>query len=268
MLVLLPPSEGKRRGGDGPPVDLADLSWPELTATRARLVKTLVAMCRSDPARARERLGLSEALDEDRAANAELLDSPTMPAGKRYSGTLHDALGYPTLPAAARRRANSWLVVFSGLWGTTRPTDLLPAYRLGIASRLPRLGTIPAMWQAPLRVLDHLIVADGALDLRSTGYTAMYRPSGAARSRLVEVAITGPDGRRAAASYQSKVAKGRLTREMLRAGRPGVGLLLDAAARIGVDATRHDRIDGRGERVVVRLPTGWGLVGSDLQLGP
>jgi uncharacterized protein len=256
VLVLLPPSEGKIRGGDGPPVDLATLSWPELTPIRSRVARTLVSVCQGNPARARARLGLSLALDDDRAANAELLASPTMPAGHRYCGVLHDALGYPTIPATARRRADQAVVVLSGLWGAIRPTDLLPAYRIGIATQLPRLGPLPSVWRKPLHLaLDDLVVAEGAIDLRSTGYTQMYRPSPAAAPHLIDVKVTGPDGKRAAASYQSKVAKGRLVREMLRSAAPSVDGLLAAAAEIGVVA------DATETTVVVQLPAGWGLVG-------
>jgi uncharacterized protein len=257
MLILLPPSEGKARGGDRPPVDLESLSWPALTATRQRVAKTLVTVCQGNPARARARLGLSAALDDDRAANAELWTTPTMPAGARYCGVLHDALGYPTFPAAARKRADACVVVLSGLWGATQPTDLLPAYRIGIGTQLPRLGPLPTLWRAPLhQALDDLVAADGAVDLRSSGYSLMYRPSAAAANRITEVKITGPDGKRSAASYQSKVAKGQIVRAMLLAGQPTVSGLLAAAATIGVNA------DGDDRRVVVRLPAGWGLVGS------
>jgi uncharacterized protein len=257
VLVLLPPSEGKAVGGTGPPVDFAELSWPVLTATRERLTQVLVAMCRAHPARAHERLGLSPALDADRAANAELLDSPTMPAGERYRGVLHDALNYPTLPAGGRRRADDSLIVFSGLWGATRPPDLLPAYRIGINTRLPRLATLPALWHRPLAAaLDEAVAAEGAIDLRSTGYSLMYRPSAEAAERLVTVRIAGPDGRRAAASFQAKVAKGRLVREMVRQGTPSITRLLAAAQIIGVDALAESG------SVLVRLPPGWGLVGG------
>jgi uncharacterized protein len=257
VLILLPPSEGKTRGGDGPPVDLSGLSFPELTATRQRAARALVTMCQGNPKRARDRLGLSLALDDDRAANAELWDSPTMPAGHRYAGILHDALGYPTLPAAARKRASSSVVVLSGLWGATRPADLLPAYRIGINTALPRLGTLAALWRKPLHAaLDELVATEGAIDLRSSGYSLMYRPSPAAATNLIDVKITGPDGKRAAASYQSKVAKGRLVREVLLAGQPGIDGLMTAAATIGVAA------DATVSGVIVRLPAGWGLVGS------
>jgi uncharacterized protein len=257
VLVLLPPSEGKATGGTGPPVDLAGLSWPVLATTRERLARVLVSMCREHPARARERLGLSAALDGDRAANAALLESPTMPAGERYRGVLHDALDYPTLPASGRRRADEALVVFSGLWGATHPPDLLPAYRIGINTRLPRLASLPALWHRPLAAaLDEAIAAEGAIDLRSAGYRQMYRPSATAAGQVTPVRITGPDGRRAAASFQAKVAKGRLVREMLRHGMPSVAGLYGAAGSLGLAATSE------AGSIRVRLPAGWGLVGA------
>ena len=42
MLVLLPPSEGKASGTDGPPLDLASLSFPDLNATRTKVLTHLV----------------------------------------------------------------------------------------------------------------------------------------------------------------------------------------------------------------------------------
>ena len=131
------------------------------------------------------------------------------------------------------------MVVLSGLWGATRPPDLLPAYRIGIGVRLPRTGPLPTLWRKPLLgALDELVATEGAIDLRSSGYSQMYRPSSAAAARLIDVKITGPDGTRAAASFQSKVAKGRLVREMLRGryavGRPAAcGPVMVTGARIG-----------------------------------
>ncbi|HEX3906726.1 MAG TPA: peroxide stress protein YaaA [Mycobacteriales bacterium] len=241
MLVLLPPSEAKTPGGDGPPVDLAALSWPELTATRRKVGNALVRLCTGNPKRARTILGLSEALDDDRESGAHIWESPTLPAGHRYAGVLHDALGYPTLPAAARRRADATVVVLSGLWGATRPTDLIPAYRIGIGTKLPRLAGLPATWHTALgHALDDEVRRDGALDLRSSGYSLMYRPSRGAAARLVTVRITGPDGKRAAPSFQSKVAKGAVVAAMLRRGVPSVDNLLAVAAGVGLGAEQVD----------------------------
>ncbi|HWA65305.1 MAG TPA: peroxide stress protein YaaA [Mycobacteriales bacterium] len=257
MLILLPPSEGKAAGGSEPPVDLAGMSWPELAPHRQRVLSALVALCKTSPAKARAVLGLSQALDADRAANAIADTSPTMPAGARYSGVLHDALGYPTLKIAARRRADASLVVFSGLWGATRPTDLLPAYRIGIATKLPKIAALPAYWRTPLLdALDADVGEQGALDLRSSGYSLMYRPSKAAADRLVTVNVTGADGKRAAPSYQSKVAKGRLVRALLEQGEPTAAAVPAAAEATGLEPIET------ANGFILKAPTGWGLVAT------
>lgn len=251
MLILLPPSEGKSLGGDGDPVDLGSLSWPELAPARGKVVRALVTVCARSPKRARALLGLSEALDEDRAANAELESSPTMLAGRRYCGVLHDAFGYPSLPAAARRRADASVVVFSGLWGAVRPTDQLPAYRIGIGTKLPRIGPLPTFWRDPLGgTVGEQIADEEAIDLRSSGYRLMVRPP----CGLHPIAITAPDGVKSASSYQSKVAKGRLAREIVRSGTPSLDRLVTAAAMIGLTA-----VDGP-KGLTVRVPDGWGLI--------
>jgi cytoplasmic iron level regulating protein YaaA (DUF328/UPF0246 family) len=255
VLILLPPSEGKAPGGSGPPVDLASLSWPELSGHRRQVLTALVAVCRRSPGKARALLGLSAALDSDRLANAVTDTSPTMAAGHRYTGVLHDALGYPSLAAAARRRADSSVVVFSGLWGAVRPTDRLPAYRIGIATKLPRIGALPPFWRDALyAALDEEIAENGALDLRSSGYSQMYRPSPDAAAKILIVTITGADGKRAASSYQSKVAKGRLVRALLESSKSNGSLVAAAAESIGL-AT-----EARDSAFVVKLPEGWGLV--------
>ncbi len=260
MLILLPPSEGKATGGSGAPVDLASLSWPELAARRRRVLTALITTCRRSPAKARALLGLSEALDADRAANAQAETSATMPAGLRYTGVLHDALGYSTLPAAARRRADKAVVVFSGLWGAVRPTDMLPAYRIGIATKLPRIGPLPAYWRPALHdALDDEISANGALDLRSSGYAQMYKPSQGSARHVTSVTITDQDGRRAASSYQSKVAKGRLVRALLMLPTPKPADIATAAESIGLTT------EASATGLILKVPNGWGLVGAILR---
>jgi cytoplasmic iron level regulating protein YaaA (DUF328/UPF0246 family) len=44
MLILLPPSETKAGGGEGPPLELAELWLPQLTDTRETLAQALVEL--------------------------------------------------------------------------------------------------------------------------------------------------------------------------------------------------------------------------------
>ena len=54
MLVLLPPSETKRPGGSGAPLDIGRLAFPTLRAPREAVVNALVALSADEDAAARE----------------------------------------------------------------------------------------------------------------------------------------------------------------------------------------------------------------------
>ena len=106
MLVLLPPSETKRAGGDGPPLTTAALSFPELEPLRKELVDELVELAR-DVAASRAALGLSPRQDDEIARNAALWTSPTAPALDRYTGVLYEALDVGSLRGASAARARA-----------------------------------------------------------------------------------------------------------------------------------------------------------------
>jgi cytoplasmic iron level regulating protein YaaA (DUF328/UPF0246 family) len=100
VLVLLPPSETKVNGGDGPPLRLEALSHPALGPVRKGLVDELVELA-ADPDGCRAALGLSPKQDAEIARNAALWTAPTMPALHRYTGVLYDALDVRSLRGAA-----------------------------------------------------------------------------------------------------------------------------------------------------------------------
>ena len=207
MLVLLPPSEGKSPGGDGPPLDLDALSRPALGAVRARLVSALVSADRSALAR------ILRCSVEQAAADAALLTSPTMPALARYTGVVYDALDHATLRGAARRRADASLVVASALFGLLSPADPVPAYRLSGTTRLPGIGALAALWRPVLE--PELAGARGlVVDLRSGAYAALARVPAAVTVRV----LREQDGRRTTVSHDNKWTKGRLARLLCEHG--------------------------------------------------
>ncbi|WP_034512420.1 peroxide stress protein YaaA [Blastococcus sp. URHD0036] len=208
MLVLLPPSETKHPGGDGPPLDLGALATPELTPVRERLVEALVELA-ADPELTAKVLGLSgkqAAAEVER--NAALLTAPTLPALDRYTGVLYDALDVRSLTRAQRARADRRLAVGSALFGLVRGTDAIPAYRLSAGTVLPGLPTLRALWKP---VLSPALAAAGELvvDLRSGSYQALAPVPGAV---TVEVLSERPDGSRSVVSHFNKAHKGRVAR--------------------------------------------------------
>ena len=89
-VILLPPSEGKAQGGEGP-------GWAAGTMVDGALDRS-----RRDVLRAA------------RAAGATPRRAPTLPAMARYTGVLYQELAWSTLPAAARRRGPTQVRTVSG----------------------------------------------------------------------------------------------------------------------------------------------------------
>jgi cytoplasmic iron level regulating protein YaaA (DUF328/UPF0246 family) len=207
VLVLLPPSETKAPGGDGPPLDLTALTAPELTPVRTEIAEALVKLADDVPA-SRAALGLSARQDEGIARNAALWTSRTRPALARYTGVLYDALDVGSMTRAQRARAGRRLAVGSALFGVVRGDDPIPAYRLSAGSALPGLPTLRALWKP---ALSPVLARTGELvvDLRSASYAALAPVPGAV---TVDVLSERPDGTRSVVSHFNKAHKGRLAR--------------------------------------------------------
>lgn len=205
MLILLPPSETKAPDADGPPLDLATLSFPELTRTRERVLRALETLCRGREARARDVLGLSPGQTAEIERNRELRTAPTLPAARLYTGVLYDNLGMATLDPDRVARST---LIFSGLWGALRVTDRVPAYRLAMGVRLPRLGALAGLWRP---VLTKALPAGGLIvDMRSAPYAAAWRPEA-----LSVRVFRERDGKRTVVSHMAKATRGAVARALL-----------------------------------------------------
>lgn len=207
--MLLPPSETKLDGGDGPPLRLDTLSFPELDAARKELLDVVVELA-GDVEASRAALGLSPRQDAEIARNAALWTAPTAPALLRYTGVLYDALDVRSLRGAALARARTRLAVGSALFGLVRADDLVPAYRLSAGSALPGRGTLAAFWRPALEpALAAVAAGELVVDLRSGSYAALARVPGAV---TVNVLAEHADGRRTVVSHFNKAHKGALAR--------------------------------------------------------
>jgi cytoplasmic iron level regulating protein YaaA (DUF328/UPF0246 family) len=206
VLVLLPPSETKAAGGRGAPLDLAALSFPELNPTRAKVADALADLAADVPASIAA-LGITERQAGEVTRNAELWTSPTMPALRRYTGVLYDALDVKSFTKAGLEKAHRRLAVTSSLFGVVSATDPIPAYRLSGGNALPSLGTVRGLWkpvlEPVLQQIDGLVV-----DLRSGTYSAFakLRPDAV----TVRVVTENAQGERVTVSHFNKAYKGRL----------------------------------------------------------
>ncbi len=247
MIILLPPSETKRSGGDGPPLRIDDLASPALHPLRRELVGELVTLA-AEPEACRAALGLSGAQDAEIERNATLLSSPTLPAISRYTGVLYDALDVESLRGAAAARARARLAVGSALFGVLRADDRIPAYRLSAGSKLPGGATLAARWRPVLEpVLAEWAAADLIVDLRSGSYAGLGRLPEAVR---VDVLAERPDGRRTVVTHFNKAHKGRLARALATTrAEPG-----DAAAVAAVARRAGMQVERAGDELTVIVP--------------
>ncbi|KZC93741.1 MULTISPECIES: peroxide stress protein YaaA [Clavibacter] len=238
MLVLLPPSETKRDGGDAAsPLDLDRLAFPALTAERRTVVRAVADLARDPEAAARAlKLGPRQAAEVER--NRVVESSPTMPALLRYTGVLYDPIGAAGLDAEQLAFAGRHVAVHSALFGPIAATDPIPAYRLSHDSRLPGVR-MKAHWAASVRAA--LAEVPGlVLDLRSEGYAALGPRPGHADSAVVRVVARGEDGTTRALNHFNKKAKGELVRALVLGGRDlgSVAELLEWAGESGVELDR------------------------------
>ncbi|MCK9904303.1 hypothetical protein CC117_30390 [Parafrankia colletiae] len=242
MRILLPPSEAKTDGGEGPSLRTVGFGHGPLAGPRAEVARALAAVCRADPHAAILALRLpASRAKADLAANIAILDAPTMPALDRFAGVLFQALAPAALPSAARAVAGHTLFVSSGAFGLLGATEPVPDHRVGMAAAIPGLGgeatptALGAFWRARLApALPDLLVARApdavgehlVVDLRSSDYATVPSLSGPIRASALPVrALTEKlvDGRwvRRPLSYQAKQTKGRLTRALLLAETAG-----------------------------------------------
>ncbi|MEO8262078.1 MAG: peroxide stress protein YaaA [Pseudolysinimonas sp.] len=238
MLILLPPSETKRAGGDeGTKLDFAALSYPSLTKPRRAAVDAARRLSRNLAA-ATAGLRLGATLASEAARNRVILTSPVMPAIDRYDGVLYEALDAATLSADQRAFAGRHVAIASAAFGLTNALDPIPAYRLSHDSRLPGVA-LGRLWRAP--IADVLAQTPGLLlDLRSEAYAKLGPlPS---RDDAVFVRLVSEDatGRRRALNHFNKTGKGEFVRGLIEAGgvHDDVDALLTWARSAGVRLER------------------------------
>ncbi len=230
-LILLPPSEGKAPGGDGPAWTPGSGAWPELDARRSTVVKALQAAMRKPVAARSKLLGVKgDALVAATATNLSVLDTATMPAIDRYTGVLYDELDASSLSKIVRRRFDEQVVIFSGLWGIVRPGDPIPDYKLKMGASIGRPGKLSTWWRAA--VTDALapctanrVVWDLLPNEHRAAWAPPVNPTTSAPTHIVSVRFLdeqqpttgGKSGELIAVAHWNKLLKGSLVRHIVAA---------------------------------------------------
>ncbi len=214
LVILLPPSEGKAAGGDGPPWSIDDGRFgPDLAPDRTRVVK---ALKRAKGGTAGQLGAKGDLLTAAKAANVAVGGGPTLPAHLRFTGVVWGHLDPPSLPARARRRAGDGVLVLSALTGITTWDDPVPDFRLKLSASVPPVGNLAAFWRPALSpVLNDHLAGHTVVDLLPNEHRAAWVPD-PERYDLRRPELLNADGR--PAGHGGKAAKGLLARALLVSG--------------------------------------------------
>lgn len=219
LALLLPPSEGKAPGGDGPGWAPSDGALGAALGERRRMVvEALLAVGGGD----QKLLGVGgEHLLRAQQANRRLLGSPTMPAGRRYTGVVWDHLDPGSLPAAVRRRIGNQVAIVSGLHGLTLAEDPLPDYRLKMGARLAPLGLLSTWWRPVVtEAIEQWARGRTVVDLLPKEHRAAWTPRPGVFQQVIRVDLveSGPAGQVRVVGHEAKAAKGALARHLVLTG--------------------------------------------------
>ena len=127
------------------------------------------------------------------------------PAIAVYQGVLYQALGWPTLSAAARTRGEASVRIISAKYGAIAPSTKIESYKAKIDNS--------AMRDPVAKVLDP-IKSPLIVDCRSSTYkTVWHSPV----DKTVEIQIsTVVDGVRKVVTHMSKKTRGEIARALLQ----------------------------------------------------
>lgn len=193
-------------------MDWTSLSFPDLNPYRAKVLDALGTVSAHEDALAL--LGVGASLQSDVERNTRLHAEPAAAAHQVYSGVLYDALGYKSMTASQRRKADESVLVISALWGAIRFADSVPAYRLSMSTSLPDVGRLASFWKPQLT--DALAAAAAGhvlVDCRSSTYAAAWAPP--PTSTVTVNVFTEVNGVRKVVSHFAKHTRGELARHLL-----------------------------------------------------
>ncbi len=126
------------------------------------------------------------------------------PAITTYTGVLYAALGWATLPAAARKRAQKSITIISAKYGAIRPLDHIEPYKEKINNSTMR---------APITKELEAIAAGLIIDCRSSTYQGVWTPP---FDITVEIKVmTRVNGVKKVITHMSKKTRGEVVRLIL-----------------------------------------------------
>lgn len=278
MRILLPPSAGKTTKETTNHLQLEKLWQAEhLTQTRRQLIDNVQNTALLADAAQIFKLGPKNA--HEISQNLEIYDAPALAAWQLYDGVLYEAAKFAQIfsygacaqdgqgqadqSQGLQRQLEELTLVFSALFGPVRLTDLITPHRLSGSVKLPGQGSVASIWSKALKeLLTQQLSGHVVVDLRSSEYGAMYRPTRGSDCLLLNIGVAKVNpatGKRSVVSHWAKHTRGLLAGALLRAVAGGqlaasdgdVDEILQVAAGLeGVKEVEITPLDARGQAKV------------------
>ena len=296
MRILLPPSAGKTTKETTNHLQLEKLWQAEhLTQTRRQLIDDVQNTALLADAAQIFKLGPKNA--HEISQNLEIYDAPALAAWQLYDGVLYEAAKFEQIfsygacaqdgqgqgqgnqpqgsgqgqggqsqadqSQGLQRQLEELTLVFSALFGPVRLTDLITPHRLSGSVKLPGQGSVASIWSKALKeLLTQQLSGHVVVDLRSSEYGAMYRPTRGSDCLMLNIGVAKVNpatGKRSVVSHWAKHTRGLLAGALLRAVAGGqlaasdgdVDEILQVAAGLeGVKEVEITPLDARGQAKV------------------
>jgi len=177
MIILFSPSEGKREGGELPPLNQQSLIFPDLYPKRLEVIEQYEKLTQSGSnEQLYELFGIKDTEEYERYRST-FASAPTMKAIERYDGVAYDYLNYSVLSADAQHYIDTRTILFSNLFGPIRAGDSIPDYKLKQGSSIGTFAPEKHYKEYFSSDLDDMIGDNEVLDLRAGFYDKFYTPS-------------------------------------------------------------------------------------------
>ena len=296
MRILLPPSAGKTTKESTNHLQLEKLWQAEhLTQTRRQLIDDVQNTALLADAAQIFKLGPKNA--HEISQNLEIYDAPALAAWQLYEGVLYEAAKFAQIfsygacaqdgqgqgqgnqpqgsgqgqggqsqadqSQGLQRQLEELTLVFSALFGPVRLTDLITPHRLSGSVKLPGQGSVASIWSKALKeLLTQQLSGHVVVDLRSSEYGAMYRPTRGSDCLTLNIGVAKVNpatGKRSVVSHWAKHTRGLLAGALLEAVASGqlsgsegdVDEILQVAAGLeGVKEVEITPLDARGQAKV------------------
>lgn len=267
FAILLPPSEGKKTGGNPFAPDMFDYRssntfnyFNELNPERRYLIDQLQRAIEEEEEQALEELFnvKGDFLEAAIEANSEIYDAPLMSALDRYSvGVMYESMDFTGLPTGAQRRLLENGVIISGLFGLLRPDDLIPNYRLRIDAKLGEVGKVASYWKPYISPLLNRTLKDRFVwDLLPGAHRDAWEDDHTYRQLVKVKFFEEGGGERKAVSHNVKPLRGQLVNFIVRETVEDLEPLLEwehpAGYRYDAEASSFDKESRTGTVVMVK----------------